>query len=360
MTNTFLIKPRLTDSAKSYWAMFYCSIMKTLINQKNIPYQLNQDSLRSYRGELRNPANFFNQIKSAIKNHGFEYLMTDFLRSEDGRDTLNNLLNSLLTTYGINDFEYQYMNVFKIGEDSALHQVIEKYEDPDAQVFFPDGNIFFNRKKTIIQTLTYPLSKLSKTFINCDLLIMISDGKNHTYGFVGEVEGGHGEELFRKNYWDKNNKIKSKYTSFAIGSSDRKKVLNGVQPKGSVVLHKDEGNRWILHFSNSNQFIKDFTRTINNIDMLLGGHSHNIDMDALDDSHRDIINIITEKWATNIRHLIDELEKFIEYSISKKELYSQHDDEESEGGTIFKPSLITLDDRFYLHKIRPPKLLIEG
>lgn len=59
MTDTILIKPKVVNSATSYWAMFYYAILKTVANQKNIKYPLTQSSLESYRGVLKHPANFF-------------------------------------------------------------------------------------------------------------------------------------------------------------------------------------------------------------------------------------------------------------------------------------------------------------
>lgn len=281
MTDTVLIKPKITDSAESYWAMFYCAILNTLVNQKNIKYRFKGHSLQNYKGVLQHPSNFFNQMKSGIINHGLEYLMIDFLKSKDGKDVRDELFSTLLRQYGINDFHYSHMNIFKLGEDSEIHDVIVKYNDPSIKIFAPHNKNYTFRKKRI--GFTYDLSNVAKSFIHSDLLIMVSNGKNHTYGFVGEVEGGHGEKIFLDSYWAKNDSIKSRYTSFAIGASDKKKSIDQITPKGNIILTRDQKERWLLHFSNSHYFIKSFGHAIKNIELCLGGHFSNID--GLDDSH---------------------------------------------------------------------------
>lgn len=147
-TKTILIKPKITDDASSYWAMFYCSILKTLVYQKNIKFPFKGKTLQGYKGTLHHPANFLNQMKGNIANHGLEYLMIDFLRSKDGCDVTKVLIDNLLAKQDITDFEYKYFNVFKLGEDSHLYSVIEQYDDPNVKVFSPSEPLIFNRKKS--------------------------------------------------------------------------------------------------------------------------------------------------------------------------------------------------------------------
>lgn len=351
MTKTVLIKPKMSDSGASYWAMFYCAILKTIVYQKNLQFRFKNPSLQSYRGTLEHPANFFNQMKASINNHGFEYLMIDYIRSKDGIEARDILISELLQQYGILDFEYKYLNVFKLGDDSSLHEEIAKFDDPDVKVLAPIHQQTFQRGKINLIGQTRPVSNIAKSFLHSDLLIMVSDGRNHTYGFVGEIEGHHGENLFRDSYWANNNGIKGRYTSFALGASDRKKSIDDIIIKESIVLTSDNEGRKILHFSNSNPFMKSFKLAINNIDLCLAGHFSNIG--GLDESHQKIIDIIKDSWNNNAQELISTLEKFIDYDFNLEDFYYQSDD--GNNGTIYKPSPLALQNNFYLHKVNQIK-----
>lgn len=328
--------------------MFYCAILKTILYQKNLTYKLEGDTLLSYRGQLKNPANFFNDMKGNVRNHGFEYLMIDFLRSNDGKDLRDILINRLLERFGIHDFEYKFMNVFKLGEDSTLYDEIVEYKDPDVKVLAPREVQTFHRAKKILTGFTYPVSNIAKSFPFADLLIMVSDGKSHTYGFVGEVEGHHGEKLLQSTYWKKNNGIKGRYTTFALGASDRK-IIDGIKVKENVVLYSDESDREIVNFSNANEFIKSFHHAINNITLCLSGHYSNLG--GLDDSHKKIVSIIADGWSKNLPDVIQDLERYIQYDVNINE-YSYQSDNDEGSGTVFKPSPIIQNNQFHLHRIK--------
>lgn len=350
MTDTILIKPKLVNSATSYWAMFYYAILKTVANQKNIKYPLIQPSLESYRGVLKHPANFFHQMRSSLRNHGFEYLMIDFLRSQDGSEIFAQLTSSLLQENGINDFDIKLLNIFKLGSDSLVSKRISGYKNPDVKIFLPGRTeSVFERKKAGL-SISYSSGNISAAFGFCDLFIMVSDGAKHTYGFVGEVEGQHGERLFREDYWGGKNGLKSKFATFALGASDRKKNIEAVSPKGNIVLHRDASGRWVVHFSDSSEFIKDFTHAISNLELCLGGHSSNIRI--TDKSHESVLALITKNWGVDKEIVFSHLEQLIDYSVDTHMFYYQNDIEDlnmAEHAT-YSPSLIALEDEFFLHK----------
>ena len=350
---TILIKPRsflIEDdtSGSSYWAMFYSAILKTVFYQKNLDYRFNVPSLQSYRGELKKPSNFFKEIKNKIKNHGFEYLMVDFLRSVDGADIRDTLIKNLLGKYGINDFEYNLVNVFKLGNDSELYDEIKKYQDPEVKVFIPKGKHVQITNRTSVDGFTYNVSKIAEAFQHSDLLIMISDGRNHTYGFVGEVEGGHGETLFREKYWDTDS-IKGRHTTFAIGASERKKHLGNIPVKENIVLHEDAEGRFILHFSNATDFYKCYLQAVSIIELYLDGHYANVKNLGPDVSHSKVLKIIEDGWADPLPELLKKLDSLIEYDVDIEEFHYQR----STGPDVtYSPSLIALENEYFLHKIK--------
>lgn len=340
MKNTILIKPKFVNDVSSYWAMFYCAILKTIYHQKNLKFNFDSSSLETYRGKLTNPSNFFNQMRGSINNHGFEYLMIDYLRSSDGIDITKLLIERLLKKRGITDFEPQFMNIYKVGEDSKLHSVIETYSDLDVKIFVPANNYksFSNKCKA---NFTYNIGNIAKTFIHSDLLLLISDEKKHTYGFVGEVEGLHGEKLLGHKYWEN---FKARYSTFAIGTSDRKKAIEQIMVKDNVIITEDFGEREILHFSDAIQLIKDFKIALNNIELCLNGHYSNISLS--DDTHNKIFKLIKNGWSKPLNEVINEFEKLIDYS-TDPEMYTQSPED-----SIFKPSIIASVDKFSLYKLK--------
>ncbi|MBS4430485.1 hypothetical protein E2566_08205 [Pectobacterium punjabense] len=340
MKDTIIVKPRVINEAISYWAMFYCAVLKTIYNQKNLKFNFDNGSLESYRGKLKHPSNFFNQMKSAVSNHGFEYLMIDYLRSIDGIDITKKLLDRLLNKRGITNFEYLFMNIYKVGSDSKLQDIIEKYDDISVKIFVPHNNYKAFTKKNEAG-FTYNIGNIGKTFIHSDLLMLISDGKKHTYGFVGEVEGLHGENLFTPKYWAG---TKAKYSSFAIGASERKKKIEDIEVKNNILISEDFEGREILHFSNANQFVKDFKLALSNIELCLNGHFSNISHS--DESHAKIFKFISDGWSKPLNETIIKLESFIGYSFSSDVTYNQ-----SSENSIFKPSIIYSLSEFPLYQL---------
>ena len=85
---------------------------------------------------------------------------------------------------------------------------------PDGEMAMPESRIALpggSGEYRLIDTLMYS-----------DLFIIISNGEE-TIGFVGEVEGNHGEELFTKSYFEKN-KMKDKHCVFGVSVSDKKNM----------------------------------------------------------------------------------------------------------------------------------------
>lgn len=346
MSKTVFVTPKSLNDSASYWAMFYCAILKTILYQKNLPYALKGSSLQSYRGELEHPSNFFNSMKASVRNHAFEYLMMDFLRSNDGKGIRAKLIDELLARFGIHGFKYKLINVFKLGGDSTLYAEISDYDNPKVTVFVPNSTVEFEADKEHNDLIfIFPVDQIATKFRYSDLLIMISDGER-TFGFVGEVEGLHGEKLFQPAYWNQKEGIKSKFTSFALGASDRKKVSD-VIAKENVVLTTDESGRVIINFSNRNEFIKSYDQALNNIELCLDGHYKKIN--STDESHEKIIKIITSGWKKSIPDVISNLEELIDYDVDIDEFSYQDYDEHNE--IVYKPSPIVQLNKFHLHKI---------
>ncbi|EML7933857.1 MULTISPECIES: hypothetical protein [Providencia] len=235
------IEPKIITNTSSYWAMFYASIFKALAYQNNIEFKLGARSPQAFRGALNTPSNLLGRIRNSIQNHAFEYLMMDLLRSRYGYETRVELVNKLLNSCGITDFEYTYLNVHKMGKDSILYNIA--MENPyDVKVVVPKFNVATGVREGF-QFFTHPINIALTNYPNSDLLLIVSDGKNHTYGFLGEIEGRRGVNLFRESYWAGE---KGKYATFAIGISDKNNLrINNeqIQISNNITIFNDIGVR---------------------------------------------------------------------------------------------------------------------
>lgn len=334
MDKTTIIIPKrdIVDNDKSYWAIFFCSILKAIRYQKNLGSNWGgAKSLKEYKGELR-LNNFFSNMKNTIKNHAFEYVMVDFLKTNSGIDAFKLLCDSILKSYGVNDFYIRYMNVFKVGTDSEVYRARVEYSKTELTMLLPKG--VMAKPKTIISDING--CTLTETLNYSDLFIVISDGKD-TFGFVGEVEGNNGEDLFSKSYFNRNAR-KDKYCSFGIAASDKKKHGDNLI-KGNVSLNMDEViGRWILNFSKSSDYVTDYYSSIEAVQSLIEGHFSYMDS-MPGGGRRDIVEIIKNNWSSDINELMHTLESFIDYAMPIDNFHYQ---EIYNGKVSFRPSSLII------------------
>ncbi|GKV81042.1 MULTISPECIES: hypothetical protein [Enterobacterales] len=336
-------KTLVLDTAP-YWASFYCGILKTVRYQKNLTSSWNNSkSLQDYRGALRE-SGFFKNMEKTVLNHAFEYVMVDFLRTKTGIECFKSLCTSILADYEINGFNITKMNIFKVGNDSELYFAKQNYNLDRVLMLLPEN------KKAYPETKTRGLT-LNETLDNSDLFILISNDEE-TIGFVGEVEGNNGEDLFLASYF-KRKPVKDKYCTFCIGISEKTKH-NKVPIKGEISLNKSEAvGRWILNFSKSSYFAKDYRSAVRNIQGLVDGHFGHLE-DIEDLGHTKILNAIKIDWARDIDQLISTLESFIDYVFPTDTFYYQ---EIIDGKTTYRPSPLALPGELPLYSIEPGSVI---
>ncbi|EPQ3686043.1 hypothetical protein MWT85_003821 [Morganella morganii] len=342
------IQPKLITNTSSYWAMFYAAIFKALAYQKNIQFPLGNKSPQAHRGELNTPSNFLNQIKHNIQNHAFEYLMMDLLRSDYGITTRHHLVTRLLETCGITDFEYKYLNVYKMGKDSIYYE--NAMNNPfDVKIVAPKFNPSTGFRVGF-QMFTHPVNEALTNYPHSDLLLIVSDGKNHTYGFLGEVEGRRGINLFRNSYWVGE---KGKYATFGIGISDKNNLnINDapVQLSSNIALFTDTEERVILNYSNITSFAKDYIRAINNMELCFNGQFANIGTDS-DAGHEYILKIISDNWGNGSSIIINALIKHVSFNYDyAATIYNQLNSETRK--FEFKPNMLILENSYCLHQMK--------
>lgn len=338
---------KIVTDTTSYWAAFYCSALKTLRYQKNLPYGWGKNrSLQEYKGELR-ISSFFTKMKDTVNNHAFEYVMVDFLKTNDGLKYFKELCGSVLNDYGINGFEISFMNIFKVGTDSEIFDARQNYEKNKLMMLLPNGIKAMPESRIEIPNGDGRRYRLGDTLKYSDLFIIISDGQE-TIGFVGEVEGNHGEDLYRKSYFFKN-KNKNLHCVFGVSVTDKIKHA-GISIKENITLNRSEDvDRWILNFSKSNDFIKDYNSSIENLKNLIEGHFGYIDHEVKDAGHIKVLKIIKDAWGENIFDLISSLEVFVDYVAPASNFHYQ--EETLDGKVIYRPSTLLLADQLPLYSI---------
>ncbi|WP_157636526.1 hypothetical protein [Burkholderia ubonensis] len=326
----------LIKNSTSYWATFYCAILKAIRYQKNLQFTWGAStSLQDYRGELRQ-SGFFRKMKDSLLNHAFEYVMADFLKTNVGISHFKNLCLNILKDFDINDFEITLMNVFKVGSDTEIHHARINYNNADVQMLLPNGLKAW-------RTSVIAGYNINGTLQNSDLFILISDGRK-TVGFVGEVEGNHGEKLYRPSYYEKG---KGKYCTFGVSVSD-KMEFSGNSIKGNVSLNKSNiTGRWILNFSKSHYYIKDYNHAIENLQGLVDGHFGHLDF-IEDAGHGRILGIIKDNWSKDVVDLISALEEIVDFAFSSDNFHYQ---ESIDGKIVYRPSTLMLPDQPYLYSI---------
>lgn len=311
----------IVEDTTSYWAAFYCSILKTIRYQKNLAYRWgNSTSLQDYKGELRE-SGFFKGMKNTVLNHAFEYVMTDFLKTKPGLSYFKDLCKSILSDYDINEFDISLMNIFKVGTDSEIFNAKANYDKTELLMLLPNG--IKAQPTSIVNGYS-----IGSTLKYSDLFIIISNGEE-TIGFVGEVEGNHGEELYRQSYYE-NNQLKKKHCTFGVSVSD-KKTHAGISIKDSVTLNRSEATgRWILNFSKSNYYINDYHHAVENLQNLIEGHFGYLSA-ITDGGHEKILNLIKSNWKKDIVVLINELESLVDFAFAGDNFHYQ---ETIEGKTV--------------------------
>lgn len=334
----------ITDTA-SYWAAFYCSVLKTIRYQINLQHRWGESrSLQEYKGELRE-SRFFNNMKSTILNHAFEYVMVDFLRTTSGIAYFRELCQKILGDYEIFDFKISLMNIFKVGTDSEIFNARQNYDKVRLMMLLPNGIKAMPESRIALPNTMIGNYQLNDTLRHSDLFVIISNGEE-TIGFVGEVEGNHGEELYRRSYFDKN-KMKDQHCVFGISVSDKRKYA-GISLKENITLNRSEAvGRWILNFGKSNFFIKDYHTTIENLQNLIEGHFGYM-ASIEDQGHVKILEMIKNHWKKDISELIISLEAFVEFISPAGNFHYQ---ESIEGKTVYRPSPLALPDQLPLYSV---------
>ncbi|ECD9475846.1 hypothetical protein FNH45_17055 [Salmonella enterica subsp. houtenae] len=337
---------KLVDK-KSYWSIFYYSIIATITHQKTLthPWNPNLKSLESYKGQIIEYSFFSNMIGS-IKNHGFEYLMAEFLRSEEGWDAFMQLCDSILEDHDITKFPIKYFSISKTGSDYLRHKCQLKHNTRNVEFLLPSKT----KNKQGIITLPFDITgKDIYTLMieDSDLYIEITDGYQR-FAFVGEVEGNNGNKMLNKKYFGG---LKGLYSTFGISASDRKKFDKCDITDPVTVLWNQNSGQWILNFKKSEDFYCDYITAAENLNKLISGTHKNL-MNELrkDTEHLSVIEIIITHWRLDVQILLETLSKSINHLNIHNDIYSI--DIQMDNSLIFTPSQLTMPDGVQFYKVK--------
>lgn len=306
-------------SKKSYWSMFYYAIISTIRQQKTLttPWDDKLKSLQSYKGQLID-SSFFSNMIGSIKNHGFEYLMVEFLRTEEGWWAFEDLCESILEDHDICKFDIKYYNITKTGTDYFYHANQLKHNTQNVNFLLPGKNTV---KQPLIITPSNRSSEdiYTKMIKNSDIYIEVSDGYER-FSFVGEVEGNNGNKMLRPEFFKG---IKGLYSTFGICASDRTRYSSVSIDEPVKVLWTPNEEHWILHFKKSDEFYLDYITAAENMRKLVNGHHSNLMKELRKDpDHLSVLQTIISNWQSNVTDLLNLLIESISYINDAKEKYN--------------------------------------
>lgn len=306
-------------SKKSYWSMFYYAIISTIRQQKTLttPWDDKLKSLQSYKGQLID-SSFFSNMIGSIKNHGFEYLMVEFLRTEEGWWAFEDLCESILEDHGICDFNIKYYNITKTGVDYSLYENQLKHNTQNVNFLLPGKSTL--KQSSIVTPLNGNFEDIYIRMIkNSDIYIEVSDG-HERFSFVGEVEGNDGDKMLRPGFFKG---IKGLYSTFGICASDRKRYSSVLIDEPVKVLWAPNTGHWILHFKKLDEFYLDYITAAENMRKLVNGHHSNLMKELRNDpDHQSVLQIINNNWQSDVTYLLNLLIESISYINGDKEVYN--------------------------------------
>lgn len=280
-----------------YWSTHLLCLLKCLRNHKTLQdgfysryYKQDEiytpPSLSTYRGDI-NIGRFSNLI-SYIYNWGFQYFLAEFLNFKTNQNLVNDILYYVQDNYQTPIFAKIDSTSFSItGDDSLLFhdsifqrtQVFPYLRDTDAKDFF-------------------------KAKSNSDLALCLKSGGDEIIIF-GEVEGNHGDRLFKKDFWDS----KPLYSLFGIGV-----IPNRKSSKGLIWLENDIFlKKTIVTIEADNNVFGDFKRIINFLDdFMLRGNSWDFRSSYRYEPYiLRLSEIMNDHWNSPIDNLISFIESIV-------------------------------------------------
>lgn len=219
---------------------------------------------------------------------GVQYFIAEFLNFKTNKNLVNEILYYVQDNYQTPIFTKIDSTSFSItGDDSLLFhdsifqrtQVFPYLRDTDAEDFF-------------------------KAKINSDLALCLKSGGDEIIIF-GEVEGNHGNRLFKKDFWDS----KPLYSLFGIGVMPNRK-----SSKGLIWLENDISlKKTIVAIEGDNNVFGDFKRIINFLeDFMLRGNSWDFRSSYRYDPYiLRLSEIMNDYWSSPIDSLIFFLESIV-------------------------------------------------
>ncbi|HHR5390865.1 TPA: hypothetical protein ACS5PF_004041 [Salmonella enterica subsp. enterica] len=182
------------DNMKSYWAGIYLSVIESLVYQNNLSAGFHKLasmkknlSFESLKGNT--DLNVLNvMLDTTMKNHSFEYLLRNMFNSSHYDLIFNHIIRGVNDIYDIN---YPTLNkrYYILGQDSvSSHPPIDNYD-----YLVPASKGFISDKSVIKHLIRH-----------CDAAIeLYNPDFNERILLLGEVEGNHGNKLFRESFWIK-------------------------------------------------------------------------------------------------------------------------------------------------------------
>ncbi len=285
-----LVKPKIRDDLKSYWAMHFCAVLEALHEHKQLQFNFQKSIPQPHPKTLANlnahtEQMFLSKIRSNLYNWGLQYFLCHYLMSFEGKAVFDVLMDEISNNY---DFDlkrnfYSY-GVFVCGIDSY------------------SGTHFLNTTTAAIfgyneKTIANVYEDIK--YVDLCFLITRYQGDTMNTAILGEVEGNNAIKLNRESFWNK----KSSFCSFGIGVG---KTLNNIELQN---IRTDTGIKTILTLGANFDVVEDFKISIGILETFFSiSPQHKL---QFVDGQKDIVEIIRYHWDKPIVELIEILRNML-------------------------------------------------
>jgi hypothetical protein len=274
---------KLTPTAfdSQYWRMHFAAVLLCLHDHQNlevrpqalVPNRWPGWALHDFRGSADRYA--FPRMRASIQNWGAQYLLADILL-KNVHGLCTTLVRELSDAHNL---PLKPLSCVVAGRDSAIG---------DAFLRSSKARVLGNRRRRVSSSREFLV------FTDLCLLTHLGDPED-TIAIFGEVEGNHGDNLWRPSYWES----KSEYSLFAIGLSSRQQE--------SLKIGECSGRIIITMGAQQNVF-SDLQIVVNWVERIIeSGPSERLWRSASDPELRDAIALVVDGWQNPVVEVLHTL-----------------------------------------------------
>lgn len=244
-----IIKPKIINSHRSYWAMHACSFLEYFYEHKNSEinfFRLETKNVPMTMANLKSESSehFISQMRRYFRNWGFQYFLVHYLRTDSAEHVISDLIAFLSDIHNVdltdNLTKYGW---FVTGSDSRSG---DRYIRSESACLLGADQL---------SLCDYDDAK------NTDLCFRLwfeeESPRSDTVfewkqAILGEVEGKLNSRIHSRRYWE----YKPELSQFGFGVSDR------IDNNQIEVVRTAYGDKVVITLSSRDNVVQDFEDTL--------------------------------------------------------------------------------------------------